>query len=67
MFVYTSLFTLIFQVLEVVVPVSEASSEASVLDPSPASTYICSPSLIPQIFGRGVPLVEVVPVLAFVA
>ena len=57
---------MIFQVLEVV-PVSTASSCASLSVPVPASTYICSPSLTPQIWGRVVPDVLVVPVRALVA
>ena len=59
--------TFIFHILDVVVPVSTASSTASLVVPIPASTYMCSSSFTPQILGWVVPEVLVVPVLAFVA
>ena len=58
--------TLIFQIL-LVVPVRTAVRLASLDNPVPASTYMCDPVFTPQIEGKVVPLVLVVPVAALVA
>ena len=58
--------TLIFQSL-LVSPVRTAVRLASSDDSVPASIYMCDPVLTPQIVGKVVPLVDVVPVAALVA